>query len=105
MGEFVCVKNDRISRYETAASQTIDIGDFVSLDSAGQVVIADASSAKLLGVAAKIVTSTSAGDEILVYDDPQAESEGQADATGEVLQTVVGETHDLIVPGGVFQVN
>jgi hypothetical protein len=96
---------DRITEYPTAASQTIEVGDPVALDSNGRVVIATAVSAKLLGICAKAVSATSAGDPIFVYDDPDVQFEIAADDATEVLQTVVGETHDLIVDSGTFKVN
>ena len=96
---------DRITEYPAAASQTIEVGDPVALDSNGRVIIATAGSAALLGICAKAVSSTSAGDPIFVYDDPDVEFEIAADDPTEVLQTVVGETHDLIVDSGTFKVN
>jgi hypothetical protein len=101
-----CVKNDTLGRYPCAASQTISIGDPVTVDGDGNVILADASSATLLGVAGRDVAATAAGDEILVYDDPDAEFELAADNVDQVLQTnVLGLEFDLVVPGGVFKAN
>lgn len=105
MGDFVCVQNDRITRYRLPAGQTISLGDPVALDANGNVIIADATSDPLLGVAARDVTISADGDEMLVYDDPDAEFECQADNVAQVLQAEVGDTCDLIVTGGVFYAN
>jgi len=105
MGDFVCVKNDRIERYPLAASQTIAIGDPVAVDANGYVVLADATSTPLLGVAARDCTSSAEGDEMLVYDDPDAEFECQADNVAQVLQAEVGDTCDLVVSSSTFYAN
>ena len=81
--------------YKTAASQTIKVGDMVSLTTAGHVTDADASPAGLLGVAASSVTSSSAGDEILVYDDPGLVYLATADDASDVSQALVGAQIDL----------
>jgi hypothetical protein len=96
---------DRITEYPAAASQTIEVGDPVAINSGGQVIIATAGSTALLGICAKAVADTSAGDPVFVYDHPDVEFEIAADDPDEVLQTVVGETHDLIVDSGTFKVN
>ena len=96
---------DRITEYPAAASQTIEVGDPVALDTSGNVIIATASSAALLGICAQAVTDSTVGDAVYVYDHPDIQFEIAADNAAEVLQTVVGETHDLIVDGGVFKAN
>ena len=96
---------DRITEYPAAASQTIEVGDPVAINSSGQVIIATAASTALLGICAAAVTDTSAGDPVFVYDHPDITFEIAADDADEVLQTVVGETHDLIVDGGTFKAN
>ena len=53
-----------------AASQTIAVGDLVTFDAAGRVIIATASSAKILGSANTPCTSSTVGDAIKVFDDP-----------------------------------
>jgi hypothetical protein len=105
MGDFVCVKNHRIQRYPVAASQTIEIGDPVGKDANGRVIIGTAALTALLGVSARAVTDSAADDEILVFDDPQAEFECQADNAAQVAQSEVGTTCDLIVDTGVFKAN
>jgi hypothetical protein len=96
---------DRITEYPAAAAQTLKVGQPVALDGDGRVVLATAGSAALLGICAKDATSTSAGDPVFVHDHPDVEFEIAADDPTEVLQTVVGETHDLIVDSGTFKVN
>ena len=95
----------RIQRYYLAASQTIDVGDPVVLNSSGYVELATASSAALLGICAEKVTASTAGQAVAVFDDQDLEFEILADDVTEAIQTAVGETHDLIVSGGVFYAN
>jgi hypothetical protein len=59
-------------KYPLTASQTIAIGDVVILDSAGRVSVGASNSAAglYLGVAASSCTSSTAGDPIYVWDDP-----------------------------------
>ncbi len=100
-----CSNDTRIRRYLLAASQTIEPGDPVVRNSSGLVELADASTASFLGICAQKVTASAAGDVVAVYDDPHLEFEILADTAGEAVQTVVGETHDIIVTGGVFYAN
>jgi hypothetical protein len=96
---------DRITEYPVAASQTIAVGQPVAVDGDGRVIIATAASTALLGICAKDVTASAADDLCYVYDDPDVVFEIVADNSAEVLQTVVGETHDLIVTTDVFYAN
>ena len=91
------------NQYKCAASQTIAIGDMVTLNSSGLVEIADASSTTLLGAAASSVTSSASGDAIVVYDDPHALFLAQASASAS--QTLVGKTRDLSGATGAQKVN
>lgn len=93
----------QIRAYETAASQTIAIGDFVALDGSGQVTIATATSTALLGVAASAVSSSSAGDEILVYDDPYQQFIGQCSGTYAI--TLAGSEVDIEGTTGIMEVD
>lgn len=95
----------RIQRYYLAASQTIDVGDPVVLNSSGYVELATAATTSLLGICAEKVTASTLGQAVAVFDDPDLEFEILADNSAQALQTVVAETHDLIVTGGVFYAN
>lgn len=90
-------------KYETAASQTIAIGDFVTLDASKQVTIATATSDNLLGMAASPVTSSSAGDAIQVYDDPDQQYMGQCSGTYAITQN--GAEVDIEGTTGIMEVN
>lgn len=102
---FKPVQNDRVERYPTAASQTIAKGDPVVINANGLIEVATAASAALLGVAATPVTASSAGDEILVYNDPKAVFVAKCDNAAENLQATVGDEVDLIGSTGAFFVN
>lgn len=65
-----------------AASQTIAVGDLVTLDSAGRVVIG--STGKLLGAAATPNNGASAGETIWVYCDPDQIFKAQQDTSALV---------------------
>lgn len=80
-----------------AASQTIEVGHLVTLNTSGLVEKAGAATAALLGVAASAVTSSSAGDAIDVWEDPGAVYLATADATA--AQAVVGDTVDVVMSG------
>jgi len=95
----------RTQRYYLAASQTIDVGDPVLLNSAGYVELATAASATLLGICAEKITASTVGQAVVVFDDPDLEFEILADEVAEAIQTAVGETHDLIVTSGAFLAN
>jgi len=92
--------------YQVAASQTIKIGDAVTLNTAGYVIIAAATSARILGVAASGVTSSAAGDGIAVYDDPAQVFIGQC--SGTISRTDVDDTPllcDIEGTVGIMEVN
>uniref|UniRef100_A0A6M3IDS3 Putative structural protein n=1 Tax=viral metagenome TaxID=1070528 RepID=A0A6M3IDS3_9ZZZZ len=95
----------RVNRYELAASQTIEVGDPVTLNSSGLVEIAGAASAALLGVAASPCTSSTANDVILVYDGLDTVFKCRCDASGEAVQAIVGDIVDLVVTSNVFYAN
>ncbi len=97
--------NYRMNPYQLAASQTFAVGDPVFLNTSGLVEIAEITDAALLGVAAQDITSSSANDPVLVYDDPRTIFRCQADDSGDAVQAAVGDTCDLIVTGGVFFAN
>ena len=61
----------QVVNYQVAAAQTIAKGDFVTLNTAGYVVVATATSARLLGVAGSSVSASALGDALKVYDDPR----------------------------------
>lgn len=98
-------KYDRITRYPLAASQTIAVGDPLELNSSGLVIVATATSAALLGVAASACAASAALDPIMVYDDPKAEFIATCDAYAEAVQAIVGDEVDLIGSTGAFLVN
>lgn len=102
MPGFRVLKESRMTRHRCAASQTIAVGDLVCFNSAGNVVIADATSTKILGVAASAVSASVLNDPILVYDDPNAEFLCKCDNSAQATQTKVGETHDIVVSSGTF---
>lgn len=102
---FMPVMHDRVNEYYCAASQTIAKGDPVVVNASGLVEIADATSAALAGIAATAVTSSSAGDAILIYDDPRVILRGKCDNSAENLQATVGDEVDLIGSTGAFYVN
>lgn len=56
--------------HQALAAQDIAVGDLVFVSAAGLVTIATDASANLLGVAASSVSDASAGEQILVWDDP-----------------------------------
>ena len=97
--------------YVTAASETIAIGDMVSLDSAGRVTIATSSTAigLYLGVAASSVTSSSAGDEILVYDNPATIFQGQCSGDGALTDPYTTRSlaacFDIEGTTGIMEIN
>ena len=90
--------NKRVTAYQTAASQTIEVGDPVAFDAAGQIVIGTALLAEYVGIAASAVTSSSAGDAISVWDSPDLQFLVTADAA--VTQTMVDQDCDIVVSGG-----
>jgi len=102
---FTPLTHDRLNPYISATSQTIAKGDPVVLNSSGLVEVATASSAALLGIAGTAVTSAAAGASILVFDDPEAVIRCKCDTAGENVQTITGETHDLVGSTGAFYVN
>lgn len=71
--------NAHIGYYPIATGQTLTAGDAVILSS-GQVAIALANSARLLGVVARDCASLAAGTLVPVYDDPDTVFIGCADA-------------------------
>ena len=71
--------------HQALAGQPIAVGDLVFVSAAGFVTKATAGSANLLGVAASSVTTASAGEQILVWDDPGNVYLATADAA--VVQT------------------
>ena len=89
--------------HETAASQTIAKGDAVIMNSAGQIEIALSSSGTLLGVAGSAVTSSSAGDDIWVYDDPNQVFEGQCSGTYAI--TINSTFVDIEGTTGIMEIN
>ena len=74
-------------KYPLASTQTIAIGDAVILNSAGRVEIAvAASSTELLGVAASGCTTSTEGDAIYVWDNPNMLFEAMA-STGALADS------------------
>jgi len=97
-------------KYQLAVTQTIKIGDVVALDSAGQVTIATATTAKglYLGVAASACAVSVAGDPIYVWDDPNMIFEGMV-AIGALADCYTTRSaaacFDLAGTTGVMYVN
>lgn len=100
-----CSNHTRIRRYYLAASQTINPGDPVILNASGLVEIGTAATATHLGICAEKVVSSSAGDPVGVFDDPDLEFEIKADTANQAVRTEVGDTCDLAVSGDVFYAN
>lgn len=96
-------------KWPAAASQTIAVGDMVYLDSAGRVNIALSSTADVMGVAATPVASSSAGDDIFVYDNPAQHYEGQMSGNGALADpyTCVTLTSCFDIEGatGIMEIN
>ena len=65
-------------KWPLAITQTIAIGDVVTLDSSGNVIIATATSAFVLGVAATPCTVSALNDPIYIWDSPTQRFEGMA---------------------------
>ena len=93
----------QITNYETAASQTIAIGDMVTLDASSQVIIATSTSDNLLGMAASSVSASSAGDNIAVYDHPDQAYIGQCSGTYAI--TLNDAEVDLEGTTGIMEIN
>jgi len=97
-------------KYPLAASQTIGVNDVVALDSAGRVTIATSTTTKglYLGVAATPCTSSTVGDPIYVYDDPNMIYEAMA-STGALADSYTtrsaGACFDLTGATGAQYVN
>lgn len=85
----------RKNRYE--AGGAIFPGDYVKLDSDGQVVAASASDA-LLGVAAE--PASAAGDKVCVYDDPQQQYVIQSDDATVAAQTDLNQNYNFVATAG-----
>lgn len=93
-------------KYVLAASQTIAVGDLVTFDSAGRVIIATATSAKILGAAASSCSSSSAGDTVYVYDNPDTIFVAQV-STGALTDpytsmTLTGAFDIVATTGGMY---
>ena len=67
--------------HQCKASETIAVGDLVHADADGLINKATAGDAKVVGVAASSVTSASASEQILVWDDPSLVYLATSDAT------------------------
>ena len=95
-------------KYTVAASQTIAVGDLVELYTDGYVIIATATSAKILGAAATPVTSSSAGDAIWVYDNPNQVYVAQI-ATGALIDKYTtsdtANAFDIVATTGGMYIN
>ena len=70
------------TKWPLTASQTLEKKDMVILDSAGRISIATYSSASVCGVAYTPCTSSSAGDDVWVFDNPHQQFEGQCSGSG-----------------------
>lgn len=63
--------NPKVGKYKVDGSQTIAIGDLTIMGSDGYVTIATSGAGAIMpGVAASPVASSTAGDTIYIYDDP-----------------------------------
>jgi len=103
-------RDPKVHTWPLTASQTIAVGDPVYLDSAGRVSIAvENSTAELLGVAASPCTSSTAGDPILVYDDPDQIFEGQCSGNGALADPYTCATltscFDIDGTTGIFEID
>jgi hypothetical protein len=92
-----------ITTEETAAAQTIAVGDWVVLDAAGQVELATATTPKFYGVAASAVSASSAGDPINVYSDPLQKFIGQC--SGTFARSMLDKEVDLEGTTGIQEIN
>lgn len=81
----------RIGKY--VAGGAIRPGEFVKLDSDGEVVVAAASEA-LLGVAAS--KASAQGDEVQVYDNPEQEFVVQCDDASIASQSAFNLNYDIV---------
>lgn len=92
----------RVNRYGAKASETIAVGDLVSLDaSTGYVDIAATGDTTILGAAASAVTSATAGDAIEVYDHP--DQVYMAQHAGTPQQADVVDAMDMTGSTGAMQ--
>lgn len=97
-----------VERYRVAASQTIAVGDPVVMNASGLVVVASATSTKLLGVAAEAITTTGSVDAttvIGVFNDPDAHFIVKAASSTTAQQAKVGDLIDISGSTGVFLAN
>lgn len=96
-------------KWPATASQTIAVGDMVYLDTAGRVTLAISTTADVLGVAATPVTSSSAGDDIFVYDDPMQHFEGQCSGNGALANpytcATLASCYDIEGTTGIMEIN
>jgi hypothetical protein len=97
------------SAWPVAASQTIAVGDPVSMDTAGRVIIAVANSSTIfLGVAASASASAAVGSTIYVWDDPNQQFEAMV-STGALTDAYTTRSaaaaFDLAGTTGAFYVN
>jgi len=95
--------------WPATASQTIVAGDMVFLDSAGRVSIATTSTAAVMGVAASSVVSSTAGDDIYVYDNPLQRFSGQCSGDGALADPYTcftsGSCFDIEGTTGIMEIN
>jgi hypothetical protein len=96
------VSNDRVRYLPIKASQTLTRGDAVIISS-GQIAIAVAGSAELVGVIARDCASLTAATPVPVYhrDDHEFECMANADSSSVVL----GGEYDLIGATGAMLLN
>lgn len=87
----------RTRNYVVTAGQTIFKGDPVVITDAGTINVGAASATTThLGIAAKYISSASAGDEIAVWDDPDIVYKVQTTNSITTAQTNVFNTSDII---------
>lgn len=98
---------DNVKRFPVKTGETIAECDMTALDANGEVILALAATAKLLGPAARgtAITSAAAGTTIDVHCDPRATYRCLCDNAAENLQATVGDEVDLIGATGSMLVN
>jgi hypothetical protein len=95
-------KRAPITHLPIAASQTLAAGDLVILSS-GQIAIAVAGSAELVGVIARDCSSLAANTRVPVYADPDTVFEMIANADSSSV--TIGGEYDLVGATGAMMIN
>jgi len=95
--------------WPATASQTFTRGDMVYLDSAGRITIATATTAAVSGVSYTPVVSSTAGDDVWVFDNPMQEFEGQCSGSGALADpytcATLASCFDIEGTTGIMEIN